>query len=95
DTQIQEFGDRFSESGTELLENMAALSPYNSFTDFNVSKLVKLSEMYPDDFTDMERLRLRTDLVVYYQIKLTSISKLASLMVEKINTPLILWSIAC
>ncbi|GKB29102.1 zinc finger MYM-type protein 1-like protein [Tanacetum coccineum] len=91
DMQIQEFGDRFSESSTELLENMATLSPHNSFTDFNISKLVKLSEMYPHDFTYMERLRLPTDLAVYYQImsndkdffELSSISKLASLMVEK------------
>ncbi|GJW05788.1 hypothetical protein Tco_1568211 [Tanacetum coccineum] len=90
DMQIQEFGDRFSESSTELLENMAALSPHNSFTDFNVSKLVKLSEMYPYDFTYMERLRLPTDLAVYYLImsndkdfsELTSISKLASLMLK-------------
>ncbi|GKB48907.1 zinc finger MYM-type protein 1-like protein, partial [Tanacetum coccineum] len=95
-----EFGDRFRESSTELLENMTALSPHNSFTDFNVSKLVKLSEMYPHDFTYMERLRLPTDLAVYYQImsndkdfsELSSISKLASLMVEKnkhISHPLV------
>ncbi|GKA78864.1 zinc finger MYM-type protein 1-like protein, partial [Tanacetum coccineum] len=64
DMQIQEFGDRFSESSTELLENMAALSPHNSFTDFNVSKLVKL-------------------ITIRIFSELTSISKLASLMVEK------------
>ncbi|GJS08253.1 zinc finger MYM-type protein 1-like protein [Tanacetum coccineum] len=91
DMQNQEFGDRFSELSTELLENMAALSPHNSFIDFNVSKLVKFSEVYPHDFTYMKRLRLPTDLVVHYQIMsndkdyadLSSISKLASLMVEK------------
>ncbi|GJZ91824.1 zinc finger MYM-type protein 1-like protein [Tanacetum coccineum] len=88
DMQIQEFGDRFRESSTELLENMAALSPHSSFTNFNVSNLVKLSEMYPHDFTYMERLRLPTDLAEIMSndkdfSELSSISKLASLMVEK------------
>nr|GEV51302.1 hypothetical protein [Tanacetum cinerariifolium] len=73
DMQIQEFGDRFRESSTELLENMVALSLHNSFTDFNVSKLVKLNEMYPHDFTYMERLRISTDLVVYYQINVSKL----------------------
>nr|GEY63885.1 hypothetical protein [Tanacetum cinerariifolium] len=73
DMQIQEFGDRLRESSTELLENMAALSLHNSFTDFNVSNLVKLSEMYPHDFTYMERLRIPTDLAVYYQINVSKL----------------------
>ncbi|XP_039050969.1 zinc finger MYM-type protein 1-like [Hibiscus syriacus] len=42
DMQIQEFGDRFSEVSTKLLENMAALSPCDSFSKFDKSKLLKL-----------------------------------------------------
>ncbi|KAL7616282.1 hypothetical protein Lser_V15G03992 [Lactuca serriola] len=38
DMQIQEFGDRFSEVGTELMENMAALSPCDSFSSFDKVK---------------------------------------------------------
>ncbi|KAL7583123.1 uncharacterized protein LOC111879243 [Lactuca sativa] len=49
DMQIQEFGDRFSEVGTELMENMAALSPCESFSSFDKTKLLKLSEIYKND----------------------------------------------
>ena len=49
DMQLQEFGDRFSEVSTELLKNIAALSPCDSFSQFNVSDLLKLSELYPHD----------------------------------------------
>ena len=64
---------------------------YDSFLEFSISKLVKLSEMYPRDFTYMERLSLPTELGVYYQImrndkdfaNLDSIAKLAKKMVDK------------
>ncbi|GKE36709.1 zinc finger MYM-type protein 1-like protein [Tanacetum coccineum] len=91
DTQIQEFGDRFSQGSTDLLDCMAALSPHDSFSEFSVSKLVKLSEMYPRDFTYKERLSLPMELGVYYHIvrndddfaNLDSIVKLAQKMVDK------------
>ncbi|GJU80491.1 zf-CCHC domain-containing protein [Tanacetum coccineum] len=91
DMQIHEFGDRFSEGSTDLLDCMAALSPYESFLEFSVSKLVKLSEMYPRDFTYKETLSLPMELGVYYQIvrndddfaNLDSIVKLAQKMVDK------------
>ncbi|XP_024961133.1 uncharacterized protein LOC112501672 [Cynara cardunculus var. scolymus] len=47
DMQIREFGDRFGEISTDLLQNMAALNPHNSFSQFNKSSLLKLSQMYP------------------------------------------------
>ncbi|GJZ29862.1 zinc finger MYM-type protein 1-like protein [Tanacetum coccineum] len=91
DMQIQEFGDRFSQGSTDLLDSMAALSPHDSFSEFSVSKLVKLSEMYPRDFTYKERLSLPMELGVYYHIvrndddfaNLDSIAKLAQKMVDK------------
>ncbi|XP_024974833.1 uncharacterized protein LOC112512939 [Cynara cardunculus var. scolymus] len=43
DMQIREFGDRFGEINTDLLQNMAALNPHNSFSQFNKSSLLKLS----------------------------------------------------
>ncbi|KAL7604754.1 hypothetical protein Lser_V15G16611 [Lactuca serriola] len=45
DMQIQEFGNRFSEVGTELMENMAALSPCDSFSSFDKANLLKLSDI--------------------------------------------------
>ncbi|XP_024965955.1 uncharacterized protein LOC112506164 [Cynara cardunculus var. scolymus] len=68
DMQIQEFGDRFSEVSTELLKNIAALSPCDSFSQFNVSDLLKLSELYPHDFSHMERIALEKQLNMYYLI---------------------------
>ncbi|KAJ9556353.1 hypothetical protein OSB04_010967 [Centaurea solstitialis] len=56
DMQIREFGDRFCEVSTDLLQNMAALNPHNSFSEFNKESLLKLSEMYPRDFDDKERI---------------------------------------
>ena len=41
DMQIQECGDRFSEVGTELMENMAALSLCDSFSSFDKNKVVE------------------------------------------------------
>ena len=64
--QIQEFGDRFSEVGTELMENMAALSPCDSFSSFDKTKLLKLSEIYKKDFGDLERAQLNGQLDIYY-----------------------------
>ncbi|KAI3692292.1 hypothetical protein L6452_32106 [Arctium lappa] len=89
DMQLQEFGDRFSEVSTELLKNIAALSPCDSFSQFNVSDLLKLSELYPYDFSRMERIALEKQLNMYYVIvrqderfaDLSDISELARLMV--------------
>ncbi|XP_074577534.1 uncharacterized protein LOC141833941 [Curcuma longa] len=42
---------RFSEVGTELLRCMTCLHPRNSFSEFNVQKLVRLCDLYPEDFS--------------------------------------------
>ena len=42
---IQEFDDRFSEFGKELMENMVDFSPCDSFSSFDEAKLLKLSKM--------------------------------------------------
>ncbi|XP_071714925.1 uncharacterized protein [Rutidosis leptorrhynchoides] len=68
DMIIHEFGDRFSEVSTELLTNMAALSPRNSFSMHDASKLMKLSEMYPMDSNQAERNHLKRELDIYYEV---------------------------
>ncbi|XP_024965783.1 uncharacterized protein LOC112505982 [Cynara cardunculus var. scolymus] len=45
-----------------------ALSPCDSFSQFNVSDLLKLSELYPQDFSHMERIALEKQLNMYYLI---------------------------
>ncbi|KAI3691217.1 hypothetical protein L2E82_49437 [Cichorium intybus] len=90
DMQIVEFGERFSEVTTNLIECMAALSPCNSFSKFDEAKLLNLSEIYKNDFTDSERKVLLGQLNVYYHsvtnepefANLKGISDLARVMVE-------------
>ncbi|XP_076954089.1 uncharacterized protein LOC143628358 [Bidens hawaiensis] len=66
DKLLQEFGDRFNEVNMELLKNMAALSPRDSFAQFNTSKLLWLSEFYPYDFDDREKIKLEHQLSLYH-----------------------------
>ncbi|KAL7606610.1 hypothetical protein Lser_V15G15016 [Lactuca serriola] len=90
DMHIQEFGDRFSEVSTELMENMAALSPCDSFSSFDKAKLLKLSEIYKNDFDDLERAQLNGHLDIYYHsllhddrfFNLKEIADLSRLLVE-------------
>nr|GEV76733.1 zinc finger MYM-type protein 1-like [Tanacetum cinerariifolium] len=91
DIQIQEFNDRFSEASTELLANMACLNPCDSFSQFNTSKLVRLSELYLNDFNSVERMKLESQLNLYYAnitkddsfVDLNGITDLATMMVKK------------
>ncbi|GJW15624.1 zinc finger MYM-type protein 1-like protein [Tanacetum coccineum] len=100
DMQIQEFSDRFSEASTELLTNVACLNPLNSFAQFDISKLVRLSELYPNDFDSVQRMELECQLNLYYAnvtkdnsfCDLNSIAHLATMMVKKrkhISYPLV------
>ncbi|KAI3763962.1 hypothetical protein L2E82_13960 [Cichorium intybus] len=90
DMQVIEIGDRFSELSTQLLEYMGALSPCNSFARFDKTKLLKLSELYKDDFDDSERGDLEGELEIYYHavhkddrfIGLKGIADLSRLLVE-------------
>ncbi|XP_023754896.1 uncharacterized protein LOC111903349 [Lactuca sativa] len=56
DMQIIEFGDRFSELSTQLIEYMVALSHCDSFAKFDKTKLLKLSELYTKAFDDAENM---------------------------------------
>ncbi|KAI3516753.1 hypothetical protein L1887_15762 [Cichorium endivia] len=90
DMQLLEFRDRFSEISSELLTNMAALSPCCSFSQFDASKLIKLSMLYPNDFTEVERRNLAQQLDFYYDVvkedvrfsNLNGIADLSRVMVE-------------
>ncbi|XP_076910807.1 uncharacterized protein LOC143568566 [Bidens hawaiensis] len=86
----QEFGDRFNEVDMELLKNMAALSPRDSFSQFNASTLLRLSELYPYDFDDREKIKLEHQLSLYHQsvlkdtnfANLKTIADLSKMMVK-------------
>ena len=90
DMQNQEFMNRFSEVSTNLLDYMSALSPCNSFSMFDKSKLVKLSGLYKADFNDLEMSYLESQLETYYHsliigerfTNLKGIADLSRLLVE-------------
>ncbi|KAK9062854.1 hypothetical protein SSX86_020044 [Deinandra increscens subsp. villosa] len=90
DMEIQEFGDRFSEINTELLKNMTAYIPYDSFSKFDEAKLMRLCEFYPYDFDNGEKIALEHQLDLYIDnvrkderfANLKGIGDLARVMVE-------------
>ncbi|XP_039133325.1 zinc finger MYM-type protein 1-like [Dioscorea cayenensis subsp. rotundata] len=47
----QEMQNRFPETSTELLLLLSCLDPRDSFSKFNIYKLLRLAELYPEDFT--------------------------------------------
>ena len=90
DMQIQEFNDRFDEINTELFGCTASLSPIDSFHQFDQSKLVRLSEFYPEDFSSVEWISLEHQLGIYIDnisedhrfANLEGLGDLARVMVE-------------
>ncbi|XP_060183019.1 uncharacterized protein LOC132612971 [Lycium barbarum] len=65
DWQHQEFNNRFDEETTDLLLGIACLSPTDSFSSFNIEKILRLAELYPDDFDKHARIDLRFQLENY------------------------------
>ena len=57
-----EMQSRFSESSTKLLTCMAYLDPKDSFSNFNESKVVRLAELYPKDFSKFDLVELEEEL---------------------------------
>ena len=47
------------------MDCMSCLNPANNFSKFNVEKLIRLAEIYAEDFTQAERLLLRTQLPTF------------------------------
>jgi len=90
DMQIVEFGDRFNEDSSQLLICMTGLNPRESFCDFDPSKLQKLIDFYPQDFSYNDRMNILHELSVYPShmqqderfANLKSISELAKKLVD-------------
>ena len=65
DKQLQELDRRFNEVNTELLLCVACLDPKDSFSAFDKIKLIRLSQFYPVDFSDSDRVKLSNQLATY------------------------------
>jgi hypothetical protein len=82
---------RFSEVSSELLVNFSCLDPKNFFCMFNLDKLVKLGELYDQDFTIVDRAILREQLETYIvHVRLHSAfstcEDIASLAIKMVQT---------
>ena len=81
---------RFSETSSELLVCMAAFNPRDSFSNFDVKKLVRLAEIYADDFDIGELAVLPNHLTQFVNrarrtpdfLGCTELGKVAEIMVK-------------
>ncbi|XP_060210506.1 uncharacterized protein LOC132637434 [Lycium barbarum] len=65
DWQLQEFNDRFNEERTDLLIGVACLNPVDSFSSFDINKILRMVELYPDDFGEDIMVTLKNQLETY------------------------------
>nr|XP_033509046.1 zinc finger MYM-type protein 1-like [Nicotiana tomentosiformis] len=65
DWQLQELNDRFNEVTTDLLHGVACLNPIDSFSSFDIIKIMKMAELYPDDFDEFRMSALENQLASY------------------------------
>ncbi|KRH65473.1 hypothetical protein GLYMA_03G038400v4, partial [Glycine max] len=96
DLQLHELNARFDEENTERLQCVSCLSPSSSFEDFDVKKLLRMVELYPNDFVDVPEVVVRHQLQNYVKnvrcdpkfAKLNGLSDLCAKLVEtkKCNT---------
>ena len=93
DQQLQELNNRFTEANTVLLLCMSCLNPTNSFSSFDKEKLIRLAELYPHDFSEVDLRALDIQLQNYIVdmrsderfSKLKGIDDLAAKLVETIK----------
>ena len=65
DLLLNEFNDHFTETNSNLLTYMTAISPKNSFGDFKLESLIELAKLYPDNFSSDQLKDLAHELHIY------------------------------
>ena len=65
DLQLMELENRFNDTTTKLLLCMTCLNPSNSVLAFDKSKLIRLAQFYPNDYSRMEIMILDDQLETY------------------------------
>ncbi|XP_049378065.1 uncharacterized protein LOC125853348 [Solanum stenotomum] len=65
DWQRQELNNRFDEVTPDLLLEIACLNLVNSFSNFDMENILRLAELYPDDFDKYSIVDLRFQLENY------------------------------
>ncbi|XP_016488457.2 uncharacterized protein LOC107808446 [Nicotiana tabacum] len=62
--KLQELNDRFDEATTDLLHGVACLNPIDSFQVL-IRKIMKMDELYPDDFDEFRMSALENQFASY------------------------------
>ncbi|XP_070049999.1 uncharacterized protein [Nicotiana tomentosiformis] len=65
DWQVQELNARFNEVTANLLVGVACLNPVDSFSSFDINKILRMAELYPDDFDENITVTLKNQLETY------------------------------
>nr|XP_016481252.1 PREDICTED: uncharacterized protein LOC107802297 [Nicotiana tabacum] len=65
DWQVQELNARFNEVTTNLLVGVACLNPVDSFSSFDINKILMMAELYPDNFDENIMVTLKNQLETY------------------------------
>ncbi|CAN6706477.1 unnamed protein product [Malus baccata var. baccata] len=75
--------DRFNETSTELLICFASLSPNDSFIASDKEKLLRLAQLYPQDFTkqDLSALEDQLDIYIHSMRSRSDFSQLQSIVI--------------
>ncbi|XP_075076991.1 uncharacterized protein LOC142163716 [Nicotiana tabacum] len=60
--RLQKFNGRFDEVTTNLLHGVACLNPIDSFSSFDIKKIMKMAKLYPDDFDEVSMGALENQL---------------------------------
>ncbi|XP_042446507.1 zinc finger MYM-type protein 1-like [Zingiber officinale] len=67
DMMVQEMSNRFSESSKKVLTCIACLNLKDSFSQFDIGKLLHLAKLYPEDFSLIDRAILEDQIETYIQ----------------------------
>ncbi|KAM3219335.1 hypothetical protein P3L10_023866 [Capsicum annuum] len=62
---LQELNDRFNEMTSDLLNGVACLNPIDTFSSFDIQKILVMAKLYPDDFDEFNMRVLENQLVNY------------------------------
>ncbi|XP_049394561.1 uncharacterized protein LOC125858810 [Solanum stenotomum] len=63
--QLQELNDHFNEVTSDFLNGVSCLNPIDSFSSFDIDKIMRMAELYPDDFDRSNMRALENQLVNY------------------------------
>ena len=89
--QMQEFNCHFSERTIDLIFRVACLNPSDSFSNFDKKKILRMAQLYPEDFDDLAIETLACELDTFIanvadDVRLSSISGLPELCRKLVQT---------